>query len=177
MTWVPRMLLPSFLEPLDPGWGLVAAWSPRLAGFLTETSLHWGPQGAAPGKETPWGPESRDYLSALGKNPPTQDRQGVGISQKTCWPIPRNGQRAEAGLCTPVRVWGRPRGWRPGVNRAATTGQQGPEAELMVLKLGAGLAEWTRILSITPGPESAEMRRAGPGEAPQPGAARGGCRP
>lgn len=126
---VPQVLLPSFLEPLDRAGGWQRLGAPDWLASLTETS--WkalGIPGGSPQGRRPLGARvSRLLECTLGRAP--LPMTGWGAGEQPGRPVgPSHWERAkwaEAGLCTPVRVWGRPRGRWDQVNRAVTTGQQG----------------------------------------------------
>lgn len=88
----------------------------------------------------------------------THDRVGVGAARKICCG-PSHWERAKWGRGRALHTrpgLGQAQGWRDQVNRRHNRSAGVPEAELMVLKLGAGLVDYIASSSSPPGPESAE---------------------
>lgn len=105
-----------------------------------------------------------------GKGPPTHDRAGRrGAARKICRPIPLGTGKAGRGKALHThpglgQVQG-PVGQGEPCRHNRSAG--GPKAELMVLKLGTGLADCARSPPHHPQDRSrVEMRRVGPAEAP-----------
>ena len=140
------------------------AWTPRLAGCCpNETS--WKALGTTGGS-----PQERRRLGArvLRLLECTHDRAGCGGAARTCLPILLGMGKVGRGRALHTRPGlGQAQGpVGPGELCRHNRSAGGPEAEVMVLKLGTGLADRVHPPAHHPQDQSrAEMQQAGPAEA------------